>query len=254
MDTFIGLASHELRTPLTTIKASVQLALRKLNRTNQPELIGEDLRQLLTRADQQVGRMTRLIENLLDTSRIASGRLTLRFERCDLLALAREAVHDAQLRAPSRTIWLETDGEPALVWGDPGRLTQVIGAYLSNALKFSDASQPVEVRLWGRWRADWVSDGGDGGTGDVDDEDEGWQARVAVLDHGPGVNGEARERAWERFYQDPALAARVGSEVGLGLGLYLCRAIVEAHRGAVGLEEASGGGALFWFTTPALST
>ena len=247
MDTFIGLASHELRTPLTTIKASVELALRKLNRTNQPELIGEDMRQLLTRADQQVGRMTRLIENLLDTSRIASGRLTLRFERCDLLALAREAVHDAQLRAPLRTIWLETDGEPALVWGDPGRLTQVIGAYLSNALKFSDASQPVEVRLWGRWRADWEGD-----ADDVDDV-EGWQARVAVRDYGPGVNSETRERVWDRFYQDPALAARVGSEVGLGLGLYMCRAIMEAHHGAVGLEEAHGGGALFWFTTPALS-
>jgi signal transduction histidine kinase len=251
MDAFIGMASHELRTPLTTIKASVQLGLRKLRRANQRALIAADLQELLTRADQQVGRMTRLIEDLLDTARVASGRMTLRFERCDLLALTREAIHDAQLRAPARTIWLRTDGEPALVWGDPGRLTQVIGEYISNALKFSDASQPVETYVWGRWRAH-----GKDQPSARDDEPDGverWQARVTVRDHGPGVKPEALERVWDRFYQDPELAARVGSEIGLGLGLALCRSIIEAHHGAVGVESASGGGALFWLALPRLA-
>ena len=251
MDAFIGMASHELRTPLTTIKASVQLGLRKLNRAEQLEPNAADLRRLLMRADEQVGRMTRLIEDLLDTARIASGHMTLRFERCDLLALTREALHDAQLRAPARTIWLRTDGEPALVWGDPGRLAQVIGEYVSNALKFSDASQPVETHVWGRWRAH-----GQDEPGAFDNDPDGverWQARVTVRDHGPGVKPEAWERIWDRFYQDPELAARVGSEVGLGLGLALCRSIVEAHHGAVGVESASGGGALFWLALPRLA-
>lgn len=248
MDAFVGMASHELRTPLTTIKASVQLGLRKLSRAGQPALMAEDLRQLLTRADQQVGRMMRLIEDLLDTSRIASGRMTLRFERCDLLALTREAIHDAQLRAPTRTIWLRTDGEPAPVWGDPGRLAQVIGEYLANALKFSDASQPVEAHVWGRWSAHEPNDLG----ADLDDV-ERWQARVTVRDCGPGVKTEALERVWDRFYQDAELAARVGSEIGLGLGLGLCRSIIEAHHGSVGVESAPGGGALFWLALPRLA-
>jgi signal transduction histidine kinase len=251
MDAFIGMASHELRTPLTTIKASVQLGLRKLSRTNQQALIASDLQQLLMRAEEQVGRMTRLIEDLLDTARIASGSMTLRFERCDLLALTREAIHDAQLRAPARAIWLRTDGEPALIWGDPGRLSQVIGEYISNALKFSDASQPVEAHISGRWRAHGKDELG--ARDDNLDGVERWQARVTVRDHGPGVKSEALERVWDRFYQDPELAARVGSEVGLGLGLALCRSIVEAHHGAVGVESASGGGALFWLALPRLA-
>lgn len=239
MDAFIGLASHELRTPLTTIKASVQLALRKLEKTSQPALLDEDLQRLLMRADQQVGRMTRLVQDLLDTSLVASGQLALRFEQCDLAALTREVVHEAQLRAPERKILLETEEAPALVWGDPVRLAQVVERYLSNALKFSDASQPVDVRVWGKWRAVAA------------DEEEGWLARVSVRDYGPGVKREAIERVWERFYQDPELAKQVGSEVGLGLGLYLSQAIIEAHDGEVGVENARDGGAMFWFTLPA---
>jgi signal transduction histidine kinase len=240
MDAFIGMASHELRTPLTTIKGSVQLALRRLNREGTPGPIDEDLRLLLMRADQQVGRMTRLVDDLLDTSRVALGQLALRFEQCDLFELARIAIHDAQTRAPTRAISLESDGAPALVWGDPARLTQAVEIYLANALKFSDASKPVEVRVWGHWRAKDLSAG-----------DE-WQVRVAVRDYGPGIKRKALTHIWERFYQDPDLATQVGSEIGLGLGLYLCRAIIEAHDGEVGVENARGGGALFWFTAPAL--
>ncbi len=238
MDAFIGQVSHELRTPLTTIKASVQLGLRKLSRARQPEFLIEDLRDLLTRTDQQVARMTRQIEDLLDTTRFASGQLMLRYELCDLLALTREAVHEARLRAPGRMILLESDEATALVWGDPARLRQVIERYLANALKFSGSSQPVVARVWGRWRA-----AGSGAEGPA-------LARVAVRDYGPGIAPEALERVWDRFYQDPELAEQVGSEVGLGLGLYLCRAIIEAHHGAVGVENASAGGALIWFTLP----
>ena len=241
MDAFIGLAGHELRTPLTTIKASVQLALRKLDRTSQPALLDEDLRGLLTRTDRQVTRMARLVEDLLDTSRAASGQLALRLELCDLVTLARGVVRDARQRAPGRVVLLEVDGDTALVWGDAARLAQVVERYLSNALKFSDPRQPVEARVWGRWRAHEA-----GGA-------NGWLARVEVRDHGPGIKPEALEWVWDRFYQDPELAARVGSEVGLGLGLYLCRAIIEAHGGAVGVENASDGGSLFWFTLPALA-
>jgi signal transduction histidine kinase len=125
-----------------------------------------------------------------------------------------------------RIIHLESPTEAVPVVADAERIAQVVGNYLSNALKYSPNVQPVEVRL----------EYGDG------------EARVAVCDHGVGIAPECQQRVWERFYRTSG--SRSYSADGLGVGLFICRQLVEQMGGTVGLESLLGEGSTFWFTIP----
>jgi signal transduction histidine kinase len=114
------------------------------------------------------------------------------------------------------------------VIADADRIRQVISNYLTNALTYSRADQPIDVGL--------LADGG--------------IARVWVHDEGPGVPAAEQDRIWERAYQVTGLKPQSGSHVGLGLGLYISRSIVAHHQGQVGVESTPGHGATFWFTLP----
>ena len=241
MDEFIAIAGHEIRTPLTTIKGSVQLAKRQLNKVMKRDAaLPTDVKTLITsvqdlidRAERQIGMQNRLVSDLLDVARIRSNRLELHPELCDFAAIVRETTEDQQYLTPTRTIQcdIQAQGE-VLVMADADRLRQVISNYLSNALKYSEASQPVMVCL---------------------DYDRA-RARLHVRDNGPGLPLSEQQRIWERFYRVDGIEAKTGSGVGLGLGLHICRMIIERQGGQVGVESLPGQGATFWFTLPLAET
>ncbi|MEO6887425.1 MAG: ATP-binding protein [Ktedonobacteraceae bacterium] len=237
MDEFIGIAGHELRTPLTAIKGNVQLARRQLGRvlkqeTPLPEGLASTIANVqgfLERTERQVSMQNRLVSDLLDISRIQTGRLKLQCEQHDLVALVREVVEDQRLLSPARSIHLDRlpPGEVPVL-ADADRLRQVVNNYLSNALKYSETTSPIEVGV----------------------ERMGTQARVLVRDHGPGLSQADQQRVWERFYRALSVENKSPSAAGLGLGLHISRMIIEQHSGQVGVESEPGTGSTFWFALP----
>lgn len=237
MDEFLGIVSHELRTPMTTIKGNIQLAkirllyaLRDVPRDNTTLFtVLQEIQMMLERAERQANTQNRLIRDLLDSSRIQSGQLDLQQEQLDLITITRETIEDLQSTVPARSIHLiAPDEETIPVFVDAERITQVINNYLTNALKYSPEDQPVEVRL----------------------EKQGSTARFSVRDQGPGLSPTEQAHIWERFYQVEGIKRQRGFSVGMGLGLYICKAIIEQLRGAVGVESTKGEGSTFWFTLP----
>lgn len=237
MDAFLSMASHELRTPLTGINGYLELAKLQLasftsQKTPQIEQLmsGLDvLNQIIERAEHHGELLQRLINELLDISRIQMGKLQMHVRRCDLTMIVREVVQDQRQMVPARTILLEMpDAEEVLVLADADRIGQVITNYLTNTFKYSPAGSPVAVRL----------------------EVEGQTARVSVRDEGPGLTAQQQEHIWERFYQVEGIETQSASVGGLGLGLYICQTFIERHNGQVGVQSIPGQGSTFWFTLP----
>ena len=239
MDQFLSIASHEIRTPLTHFKGGVQLAQRRLNRMMAQ---GEDdvltierqqltaLYELLAITDGQTNRMTRLVGDLLDVSRVQLDALTIRPEPCDVGTIVRNAVATLALGRSQRTVDLVLPADPILVEADAERIGQVLMNFLTNAIKYSPDGSPIAVLL------------------DV----AAAHAHVAVSDIGPGVPLDQQVHIWERFYRVQGTNVTNGSDIGLGLGLYLSRAIIHSHHGEVGVISNEGAGATFWFTLPLL--
>ncbi len=236
MEEFLSIICHELKTPLTVMHGSLQLAECKVKRLVSSEaLLPDEMRRfapilaLLERAGNQVGIQDRLVNDLLEASRIQAQTLQLLMTPCNLVSIVQEAVDDQRHIVPARTIYLETPaGKDVPVSGDAQRLGQVVTNYLTNALKYSAADRPVEVRL----------------------RVEGQIAQVSVRDEGPGLPSAEHERIWERFYRVPGIEVQSGSGGGLGVGLHLCRTIIERHGGQVGVDSRPGEGSTFWFTLP----
>jgi PAS domain S-box-containing protein len=236
MDEFLGIAAHELRTPLTTLLGTVHLLERRFARAPLTGRTHEDLAdqlrmvgRLLRPMDQQGRRLSRFVSDLVDTSRIQTGQMAIHPLRCDLVAIVRGAVEEQRLANPERVIELALPGEAeALALADADRLGQVVANYLTNALKYSREDKPIEARL------------------SIDGE----TARVAVRDDGPGLPPEEQARIWELFHRAPGIEVRSGSGIGLGMGLHICKTIIELHGGHVGVESAVGQGATFWFKLP----
>ncbi len=239
MDEFLGMAGHELRTPLTVVKGSVQLTQRGLTRLTANEAkalqpFQQDLNtysDLLERAERMIKVQERMVNDLLDTARLQSGRLVLNRTSTDLLQLVHQAVEDQRLIVPERQIVLQTACvQPLLICIDRDRIRQVITNLLTNALKYSAKDCSVIVRL----------------------EQRGQGARVSIIDQGAGIPQSEQERIWERFYRVESITARHSSSDGLGLGLHICRQIVQLHEGQIGLQSRTGEGSTFWLTLPIL--
>jgi PAS domain S-box-containing protein len=246
MDEFLSIASHELRTPLTTINGNIQLAKRRVQslatqilsafRPDSPgqmqEVTGKFslIQELLYRAERQVHIQNRLVNELLDVSRIQSNRLELHMLPCDLVSIVREVVEDQRTAHPDRTITFAhfPANVTIPVYADADRIAQVITNFLTNALKYSTSDQPVELSI------------------SYDDA----QVRVSVRDHGTGIPEQEQAHLWERFYRVPGIVVQSGSGVGLGLGLYICRTIVDNHNGQIGVQSTPSVGSTFWFSLP----
>ncbi len=230
---FLSMVSHELRTPLTSVMGLIELALMQIElrpSSLAPEaenLIGQ-IEKVLKRASGQVEIETRLVEELLEVSRLEMHKFELSLQQENLVQLVQETVANLQQAARTRHIELALPPDevvPVLV--DAGRIGQVLTNYLTNALKYGPVEQVVSIRL------------------DV----EASIARVSVRDQGPGLTPEQQQRVWERFYQAAAPGYQ-GPDGGLGLGLAIAKVIIEQHHGQVGVESAPGQGSTFWFTLP----
>lgn len=248
MEEFLAAAGHELRTPLTSLLGNLQLALRWLDEVPpapQAAVSGAPpaetrlpaVRTVLTRMERQTKLLTRLVQDVLDVVRMRSGPFPIDPVRCDLLALVREVVEEQRQLAAPRTILLDP-GTPdaATVAADGERIAQVLTNYLTNALRYSDPDLPVTVGAC-------LQDAPGSGTGCR-------EARVWVRDQGIGLSKDEQELVWDRFYRSDAARRYSGSAAGMGLGLAICRGIIEQHNGRVGVESAPGQGSTFWFTLP----
>ena len=230
---FLSMVSHELRTPLASIMGFIDLALLYSDLLPRPpspeaEQLMSKMETGLKRAMAQVEVETRLVEELLEVSRLELNKFELSLQSENLVTIVQETVANQQQAAPTRQIELVLPPDEAvLVLVDAGRIGQVLTNYLTNALKYAQVDQPIAVRL----------------------EVTGTSARVSVRDQGPGLTSEQQHRVWERFYQ-VAAPSRQGPDGGLGLGLAIARAIIEQHQGQVGVQSAPGHGATFWFTLP----
>src|SRR5438105_4615863 len=149
MNEFLGIASHELRTPLTSIKGNVQLMERRLKKNlgaeNAPPTEAAhtlmETQELLERTDQQITRLSHLVNTLLECARIQANTLDLLFEVCELDTLIREALQRSHFIPATRTLLMEFPEQTALIMADPSRVKQVVTQYLSNAHKYSELSQ-----------------------------------------------------------------------------------------------------------------
>jgi PAS domain S-box-containing protein len=223
-DDFLSLASHELRTPLTSLRLQLQM-LERMGLVNPAEPLGSPkVASKLDATGRQLRRLGALVDNLLDVSRIQTGKLDFQFAQGDLAAVVSDLIarFADEARQAGVVLSARVDG-PMDGRFDRLRMEQVVNNLLANALRYG-AGSPVRVAL---------------------SREEG-TARLVVRDGGPGVPAEARERVFERFAQNH----NATNKGGLGLGLYIVRQIVEAHGGRVRVEEAPGGGAAFVVELP----
>jgi signal transduction histidine kinase len=221
-DEFISMASHELKTPVTSLKGFTQVLQRIMKKQGYEQGV-----YYLTRMDDQLNRLKRLISDLLDISRMQSEKLALRVEPFDLDALIDETVENVQ--AATSTHHLLIEGRTGMqVLGDKERLGQVAVNLLTNATKYSPHADRVVVRLF------------------QDKE----QAMVSVQDFGIGIDKAHHKSIFERFYQvtDP----EEKTYPGLGIGLYISSEIVARHHGRIWVESSKGKGATFYVALPGL--
>ena len=256
MRQFVADASHELRTPLTTIRGFAELYRQRGGLENGAGGIPRaDLDRIMRRLEQEASRMGVLVEDLLLLARLDQQR-PLESRPVDLLTLAADAVHDARVMDPRRSINLTVEpGAAPIVLGDDVRLRQVIGNLMSNALVHTPDGTPVEVRIR-PGTPDGERAGPPGPQGQASAPRSGvpgaprlWPTvQVEVADHGPGLTPEQAERVFERFYR--ADQARTRQAGGTGLGLAIVSALVTAHGGTVTVEPTPGGGATFRIVLP----
>ncbi|MFO7857757.1 MAG: HAMP domain-containing sensor histidine kinase, partial [Ectothiorhodospiraceae bacterium] len=222
-DEFVSMVSHELRTPLTSIRAFAEI-LR-----DNPEMDADQRHEFLAVVVRESERLSRLINQVLDLSKIESGRADWTLETLDLRETVNQAVAATSQLFSERGVPLEKDvpDEPCRIKGDPDRLVQVVINLLSNAVKFSDPERgPVSINL----------------------ASNGSVLELRVTDSGPGIPAAERERIFDKFHQISDQQA--GKPKGSGLGLAICRRIVELHWGRIDVINASNGGACFRVRLP----
>ncbi len=234
-DDFLAMLSHELRNPLTALHGYIQLQNRQVSKVDVPPTFVRYLEEM-TKLSR---RLNALVELLLDASRVSLGRLVLDKQETDLVEVVRSVVSAAETtdQGEHRLELVAPDGIIGRV--DATRIEQVLTNLVGNALRYSPPGTLVLVRM----------------------EQRDGQARVEVIDNGPGVPEEMRPHLFTRYYQDHKrdtgeLNTNGGStrtarrERGLGLGLHISKEIVQAHGGEIGMTPNPEGGSIFWFSIP----
>jgi PAS domain S-box-containing protein len=223
-DTFLSIASHELRTPITSMKMQAQLMRRRIASNDPTAFSPERVTRLVDQTERSIGRLSRLVEDMLDISRIATGRLNMQLEEVELSELTREVLSrfEPQFSEAGHPLELHLTSGIVGRW-DRYRLEQVLANLLTNALKYAPGA-PLKVST----------------------QQVGNAAILEVQDRGPGIAPEDQHRIFERF--ERLVTANQAS--GLGLGLHIAKHIVEAHGGTIQVRSTRGEGASFIVELP----
>ena len=223
-DDFMSIVAHEVRTPLNGLILETQLRKMHLARENAAAFTLDKMHAMVDRDERQIKSLIRLIEDMLDVSRIRTGKLSIRPSRFDLSALVRGLLQNfaPQIDAAESSVSLDAD-EPIEGNWDEFRIEQVISNLLTNALRYG-AKSPIAVKVYS----------------------ENGQARVEVQDQGIGIGEENQKRIFQQFERVTAKHA----VAGLGLGLFISEQIVTAHGGTITVESRIGEGALFRVCLP----
>ena len=235
LDEFVSVASHDIRTPVAVIRGNIQQAQREFDQLLANEALDmahadvRAVRESLAEAGAGADRLTRLVDMLFDIVRARNGKLELQMALCNLDEIVSATVEAQRIATPSRALRLELpDERPVLVHADADRLGQVLNNYLSNAIKYSPDTSVITTRL----------------------EVYGSKAIVSVQDEGPGLPWTEQSRVWEMFHRAPGVNVQsaTAKAASLGLGLHVCKQIIELHHGQVGVESVEGQGSTFWFS------
>lgn len=219
-DDFIKMASHELKTPVTSIKGYIQLLQKIYHGTAHGTL-----NNYLGTIDKQVQKLTKLITDLLDVTRIETGSLQLSPQPFDMHDLAASVVQDLQHASPTHRITLQTTG-PAPVLADQDRVSQVLINYITNAIKYSPAADSVIVKV----------------------DRQSSEVIVSVQDFGIGIAPAEFQRIFERFYRAQGKEEQTYS--GFGIGLFIVQEIISRHNGRTWVESEKDRGSIFYFSLP----
>ena len=219
-DDFLSIASHELKTPVTSLKAYTQLLHMDSKEAADPK------RELmLSKMDAQINKLTSLITDLLDTSKLQNGKLIYSKHVFQLNELVKEIVDEIQTPAASHQIIIEKN-TPLQVYADRERIGQVLSNFLSNAIKYCSDCEKLIVNL----------------------ESNGEMAICSVQDFGNGIMKKEYDKIFERFYR--ISGNNLHTYPGLGLGLFISKEIIERHNGKIWLESEMGKGSVFYFSLP----
>jgi two-component system phosphate regulon sensor histidine kinase PhoR len=226
-DEFIGIAAHELRSPLAVVKGFAQTLILQTKRGRGPELADWQM-EAIQDIDQATSRLVELTEDLLDVTRLQAGRLELHFEPTDLVALVQRTVARFRVTTERHAISVNATPEYMVVMADHRRIEQVLSNLINNAIKYSPDGGDVEIS--------------------VQEDQKANAALLSVRDHGIGIPAHQQGRIFSRFMRaDNAHAYNIG---GTGLGLYLCRELVERHGGRIWFESVEGQGSTFCVSLP----
>jgi two-component system phosphate regulon sensor histidine kinase PhoR len=218
-DEFIGVASHELKTPLTSLKAYLQLMS-----TYKKEVVPEQVKNFIVKAESSLSKLQTLVNDLLDVSKIQAGKLYFNQVPISVNEMVAVCAENASHIFPGYHI-IYKPGDDLRINGNVERLEQVIMNLINNAVKYSPVSKDVILSV----------------------EKEGNQARISVTDFGIGLYPEQQEKIFERFYRVDDKNFLVG---GLGMGLYISMEIINSHRGKMGVESTIGKGSTFYVLLP----
>jgi signal transduction histidine kinase len=226
-DRFVSIASHELRTPIARVKGYAEMVLAA---HTDGDLTDDMLQRSLRRIDHASDRLTALVRDLMDVSKISTGKLPMRLRTVDVTDLVREVVnrYQEQLSGGAGHLLLDIMRTPGAISADPDRLEQVLTNLLDNAIKYSPEGAELRVRVQPKARG----------------------VLIEVQDHGIGLAPEAAEQIFEPFNRAPNAEQR--QITGMGLGLYICRNIVEQHHGRIWAHSrGEGAGTLVSVWLPA---
>lgn len=213
---FLSAAAHELKTPITTLKLLIESGLRK--RADKDEITVPVAAFKLV--EKELNRLTRLINDLSDVSRLETGKFNLQIDVIDIVALIQESIE--QMKTVSKGhVFVFTSCKPIAVLGDGGRVKQVIINLINNAIKYSAPNTSIELSI----------------------EQDNESVTVAVKDYGVGIPAEHRIHIFDRFYQ-----IEENMKSGLGLGLHISKQIITQHGGRIWVESQHGKGSTFFFT------
>jgi hypothetical protein len=215
----ISAVSHELRSPLTSVKGFTSTLLNRWDKFDDATK-----KHLLLTINTDADRVTRLIGELLDVSRLEAGRLQLRKQLIDIPEIARKVIDRIQPQTETHTVRAKFPKSFPTVFADPDKVEQVVTNLVENAVKYTDEGAVLV-------------------TGAVEDG----MVRVAVGDEGEGIPKEHKLEVFAKFFRR---GEKANNPTGTGLGLYISKGLVEAHGGRIWVEDAPGGGALFIFTLP----